>query len=179
MWMYIHTPMYKCMYFSIYIYWRLQIYTDAFNSNPAPQNPSRFSSAYSCLFFFFLTQISCSLFFHSIFFFLKKNNGGLPWWHSGWESACQCKGHGFDPWSGRTPHATEQLSPCAATAEPALWSPWATTAEAHMPRARALQQERPQQWEGRAPQGRVAPTHRNGRGPARSNEDPTQPKINK
>ena len=31
---------------------------------------------------------------------------GLPWWPSGWESSCQCRGHGFDPWSGRIPHAT-------------------------------------------------------------------------
>ena len=48
------------------------------------------------------------------------DNGGLPWWHSGWESACQCGEHGFDPWSGRIPHATEQLSPCTTTTEPVL-----------------------------------------------------------
>ena len=23
---------------------------------------------------------------------------GLPWWSSDSESACQCGGHGFDPW---------------------------------------------------------------------------------
>ena len=28
--------------------------------------------------------------------------------------------HGFEPWAAKTPHATEQLSPCATTAEPAL-----------------------------------------------------------
>ena len=44
---------------------------------------------------------------------------GLPWWHSGWESACQCRGHGFDPWSGKIPHAVDQLSPWATTTEPA------------------------------------------------------------
>ena len=43
---------------------------------------------------------------------------GLPWWHSGWESACQCRGHRFEPWSRKIPHATEQLSPCATTTEP-------------------------------------------------------------
>ena len=42
---------------------------------------------------------------------LKKDFVGLPWWHSGWESACQCRGHGFEPWSGRIPHAAEQLGP--------------------------------------------------------------------
>ena len=32
------------------------------------------------------------------FFPLKINIvGGLPWWRSGWESACQCRGHGFEP----------------------------------------------------------------------------------
>ena len=45
---------------------------------------------------------------------------GLPWWHSGWESACQCRGQGFDPWSRKIPHPAEQLSPCTTTTEPAL-----------------------------------------------------------
>ena len=36
---------------------------------------------------------------------------GLPWWISGKESAYQCRGHRFDPWSGtKFPHVTEQLS---------------------------------------------------------------------
>ena len=53
--------------------------------------------------------------------FLNKNTlHGLPWWHSGQESACQCRGHRFNPWSGKIPHATEQLSPCATTTEPVL-----------------------------------------------------------
>ncbi|XP_067567805.1 fatty acid-binding protein 9-like [Pseudorca crassidens] len=33
---------------------------------------------------------------------------GLPWWCSGWESACRCRGHGFVPWSGKIPHAAER-----------------------------------------------------------------------
>ena len=45
---------------------------------------------------------------------------GLPWWRSGWESTCQCRGHGFEPWPGRIPYAAEQLGPCATTAEPVL-----------------------------------------------------------
>ena len=36
------------------------------------------------------------------------------------ESACQCRGHGFKPWSGKIPHSTKQLSPYATTSEPAL-----------------------------------------------------------
>ena len=54
---------------------------------------------------------------------LKSHNSGLPWWHSGWESACQCRGHGFEPWSGKIPHATERLGPWATVAEPARLEP--------------------------------------------------------
>ena len=54
---------------------------------------------------------------------IQKESWGLPWWHSGWESACQCRGHGFEPWSGKIPHATEQLGPWATTAEPACLEP--------------------------------------------------------
>ena len=36
------------------------------------------------------------------------------------ESACQCRRHRFDAWSGKTPHAAEQLSPCTTTTEPVL-----------------------------------------------------------
>ena len=43
----------------------------------------------------------------------------LPWWCSGWESACHYRGHGFEPWSGKIPHAVELLSPCATITEPA------------------------------------------------------------
>ena len=33
-----------------------------------------------------------------------------------WLRVCLARrGHGFDPWSGKIPHATEQLSPCAPT----------------------------------------------------------------
>ena len=45
---------------------------------------------------------------------LKMGLGWLPWWRSGWESACRCRGHR----SGRIPHAAEQLGPWATTTEP-------------------------------------------------------------
>ena len=51
---------------------------------------------------------------------LKHSGMGLPWWHSGWESTCQCRGHTFEPWSGKIPHALEQLSPWATTTKPVL-----------------------------------------------------------
>ena len=62
----------------------------------------------------------------------------------------------------------------ACTLEPANHNYWARA-----PRARALQQEKPPQWEARALQWRAAPARRNYRKPVRSNEDPMQPKINK
>ena len=52
-----------------------------------------------------------------------KDAWGLPWWRSGWESACQCRGHGFEPWSGKIPHAAEQLGPWATATEPARLEP--------------------------------------------------------
>ena len=69
---------------------------------------------------------------------------GLPWWYSGWESTCQCREYGFDPWSGKIPHASKQLSLCT------------TATEAHVPGA-CGPQEKPPQWEARALQQRVAP----------------------
>ena len=50
---------------------------------------------------------------------------GLFWWYSGREATCQCRRHGFDPWSGKIPHVVEQLSPRAT-----LLSPSAVSAEA-------------------------------------------------
>ena len=51
---------------------------------------------------------------------------------------------GFEPWSGKIPHAAEQLSPCATTTEPGLQSPRATTTEASAPTAHAPQEKPPQ-----------------------------------
>ena len=83
----------------------------------------------------------------------QKYRKGLPWWPSGWESACQWRGHRFDPWLGKTLHATGQLSPRAGTTE------------------------------GRAPESlrssvREAATPRSP-STAHSSEDPAQPQIKK
>ena len=53
----------------------------------------------------------------------KNLQTGLPWWRSGWESACQCRGQGFEPWSGKIPHAAEQLGLWATITEPARLEP--------------------------------------------------------
>ena len=100
-------------------------------------------------------------------FFKEEKSRGLPWWHSGWESACQCRGHGFEPFSGKIPHAAEQLGPWATTAEPAHLEPV-------LRNKRGRDSERPahhdEEWPPLAAT-REKPSHRN--------EDPTQPKINK
>ena len=57
--------------------------------------------------------------------------------------------------------ALQLLSLLSRSREPQLLSPHATTTEAQVPSACALQQEKPPQWEARAPQQRVAPAHRN------------------
>ena len=55
---------------------------------------------------------------------------GLPWWSRGQESACQSRGHRFDPWSRKIPRAKGQLSPCTTITEPELYSPCSGTREA-------------------------------------------------
>ena len=77
---------------------------------------------------------------------IRKNNARLPWWLSGQESTCYHRRHGFDPWSGKIPHAVKQLSPCVK-----LLSPHATVTEPTHSRARTPQ-ERPLQREAREPQ---------------------------
>ena len=54
---------------------------------------------------------------------IRIDTTGLPWWRSGWESACRCRGHGFEPWSGKIPHAAERLGPWATIAEPSCLEP--------------------------------------------------------
>ena len=69
----------------------------------------------------------------------RESRSGLPWWLSGEESACPCRGHGFGPWPGEIPHATGQLSLCAMTPEP-------------RPQGACSAQEKPPQWEAWVPQ---------------------------
>ena len=54
---------------------------------------------------------------------------------------------------------------CSRARVPQLLSPHAATTEAHAPRARAPQQEKPLQCEARTPQQRVVPTRHNWRKP--------------
>ena len=48
----------------------------------------------------------------------SKTCRGFPWWLSGEESIFQCRRQSFIPWSGKIPHAAEQLNPCAILLKP-------------------------------------------------------------
>ena len=55
----------------------------------------------------------------------KNKKTELPWWSSGEEFALLCRGHGFDPWSRKTPRTSEQLCTQATTTDPRCsdWRP--------------------------------------------------------
>ena len=61
---------------------------------------------------------------------------------------------------------------CRGATGPVRHNYWACASGACAP-----QQERPRQWEARAPRWGVAPARRNWRKPSRRNGDPTEPKI--
>ena len=55
--------------------------------------------------------------------FLKSCIWGFPGGTLVENLPAQCRGHGFEPWSGKIPHAAEQLGPWATTTEPAHLEP--------------------------------------------------------
>ena len=48
---------------------------------------------------------------------LKHSVWGLPWRIGGKQFICQRRRHGFDPWSGKIPQATERVSPSGPAPE--------------------------------------------------------------
>ena len=48
---------------------------------------------------------------------LKQCVSRLPQWSTGKNSPAKAKGHRFDPWSRKIPHAMKKLGPCATTTE--------------------------------------------------------------
>ena len=82
----------------------------------------------------------------------KKTNPALPCWPSGKESTCQCRRHGFDPWSGKIPHAS--ATKCESGN---YWARLPHQLKPVCPRARAPQQEKSLQWETHARQLQSSP----------------------
>ena len=76
------------------------------------------------------------------YFPVKTEHPGLPQQSSGQESVYQCRGQGFNPWSGKIPHAegplSKLLTPCAASTE-------AHALRTCAMRVHGLQQEKPLQ----------------------------------
>ena len=62
---------------------------------------------------------------------------------------------------GATKPVCQTIEPVFKSPQTKLLSLHATTTEARTLRARALQQEKPPQWEAHTLQQRIAPTHRN------------------
>ena len=92
--------------------------------------------------------------------FFRNQQSGLCRWFNGKESALRCKGHQFHPWSRKIPHAEEQLSPCATTAEPAFCN------------KRSPCNEKPTRHTRQQPSAH----HKQGK-PSSRNKGPAQPKI--
>ena len=60
------------------------------------KNPPAFRSDENALKLIVVMVLQLSNILKTIVYTLKKK-----------ESACQCRGHGFEPWSGKIPHAAE------------------------------------------------------------------------
>ena len=101
---------------------------------------------------------------------LNYQKRGLPCWLSGKESACQCRRHELDLWSGKISHAVEQLSQCASTIESVLRSLRAATMEADAPLSPCST---------RREVTAVRSPHTTARESLSRNKDPAQPKIKK
>lgn len=64
---------------------------------------------------------------------------GLSWWHSGWEPAFQCRGHGLGIWLGNwdptsrgaTKPAPQLLNPCALEPVSIIRGSWHSTTKMH------------------------------------------------
>ena len=117
-----------------------------------------------------LHLVSCTLWASS-----ETSPHGLPWWFSGKEPACQCRRHGFNPWSGKIPLTSEQL--CATATGPSLQSLATAMTMSHSPFT--PQQKKPPQWEARAPQLDCSPYSPKLEKSPRSNKHSPQPSINK
>ena len=113
--------------------------------------------------------------------FSQETDVGLPWWSSGWEFACQWRGHGFDHWSGKIPHAVEQLSLSSTTVQPALQSQNSAATESCMPQSRTREANKRSYCNEKSAHlsERGAPACCNQRKSACSNNDPAWPKQNK
>ena len=126
-----------------------------------------------------------------LFFLVKKPKRVLPWWYSGWESACQCRGPSSIPlWEYSTCHRA--VNPRTTTTEPGAANIVTSDLEPalHCQRrqrskkpAHGIDEEHPHHHQRRQRSKKPAHgideehPHHNQRQPAHSKEDPAWPKI--
>ena len=77
---------------------------------------------------------------------LKKQEEGFPFGSVVKNPPANAEDTDSIPGPGRSYMPQSNLSPCATTTEPVLWSLGTPTNEPTCPRARAPQQEKPPQW---------------------------------
>ena len=159
-------PLFGCLYASTYgLNWTLTVNSTAISIAVSFPTVDSFTSIY------FIPTILYAL--------LRMENKGLFWWLSGKESACQSRRPGFNLWSRKISHATEQLSPWATTIEPVLQTPRSTLLRPAWPRACALQWKKPPWREACALQLESSPCFPQLEKRLRSSKDPAQPELNK
>ena len=108
---------------------------------------------------------------------------GFSWWLSSKESTCQCRSHGFDPWSRKTPMLQSSqacmpqlLSLCFRAREPQLLSPQVPRLlKPACSRACAHQQEKPPKREDHTPRLESSPRLPQLEESLCGSEDPAQP----
>ena len=109
---------------------------------------------------------------------LNYQKRGLPCWLSGKESACQCRRHELDLWSGKISHAVEQLSQCASTIESVLRSLRAATMEADAPLSPCSTRREVTARTSSCTAKKRSPLNSETRKPERSNKEPVLPEVN-
>ena len=123
-WKHLENSWISFFFFPVMLYYEnLAVSIDPFNLHWEPQKKK--SSWYMLAIWEDIHAIDCFFLFTKCMLYWRISR--LPWWLSGKESTCQCWRHGFDPWSRRIPPAMGQLSLCATTTEPMLYSPCSAT----------------------------------------------------
>ena len=116
---------------------------------------------------------------------MYRKKTGLPLWLRGYESACQPRRHGFNPWSGKIPRVSHTKPLCrncwARALEPGSLNYWAHVSQLRKP---GTQTPSSKTREASTMRGLHAAMKSSPHSPQleksqSSDEDPAQPKINK
>ena len=121
---------------------------------------------------------STEVMYHSLTALHKNHLQGCPWGYSDYESACQCRRHGFSPCWGKIPHNSEQLSPGSSTTEALVYNDWGLRAlEPALWMGEAATVRSSRRYSEKLTRCESSPAHCSLSQPAHSDEDPAQPKL--